>query len=173
VEIQISNRNDEYIKPLIWSQLPRLSWSYDQYGKLGRYFRTSSSAQWGRRLTNSVFHLFIQFQWEKLLFLHWNRINRWKIEFLDLFSDLVKIEILKYLPSFPYWSYVRSLEINYQKVFVYLRSVPTAQRLLCWSTVSDSSISDPTVTISSDYAASLTYLKLVDFVKIIVPYFQW
>ena len=38
-----------------------------QYGKFGRYFRTSSSAKWEKRSINSFFHLFIQFQWENLL----------------------------------------------------------------------------------------------------------
>ena len=47
-------------------------WVPGEYGKLGRYFRTSSSAKWAKRSINSIFHLFIQFQWEKLLFSHWN-----------------------------------------------------------------------------------------------------
>jgi len=49
-------------------------------GKLGRYFWTSSSAEWSKRSMNLIFHLFNQFQWEKLL-MHWNWINRWKIYF--------------------------------------------------------------------------------------------
>jgi len=31
-------------------------------------------AKWSR---NSIFHLFIELQWEKLFFSHWNWINRW------------------------------------------------------------------------------------------------
>jgi len=41
------------------------------YGKLVRFFRTSSSTRWAKWSMNSIFHLFIQIQWKKLLFSHW------------------------------------------------------------------------------------------------------
>ena len=41
----------------------------------------------------------IQFQREKLF----SSQTRGKIEFIDLFAHLAELEVLKYLPSFPYW----------------------------------------------------------------------
>ena len=92
----------------------RLNWSYEnvpwsQYAKLSRYFRTSSSVKWAKRSINLIFHLFIQFRRKKLLFSHWNWINRWKIEFIDLFAHLEELEVLKYLPSFPYCHCIASI----------------------------------------------------------------
>jgi len=32
-------------------------------------------------------------------------INRWKIEFMDLFAHMAELEVQKYPPSCPYWVY--------------------------------------------------------------------
>jgi len=45
-----------------------------RYGKLGRDLWTLRSAKMSKKINiNSSFHLFIQFQWLKLLFSHWIR----------------------------------------------------------------------------------------------------